>query len=196
MPGNIRLYGTTGYVELAAPATGNNATLTLPTDSIQPGVVLVANQTFTSTTSVILNNCFSTTYDNYRIIVRVTHSASSNFFARLRSAGTDASGSNYYHNGAYVQGATAPATYNSNAATAWNIIVSSSYLNRLITLDVAEPFKAANTSMLCSSQETNGSLVGEYSGGGWHLLANSYDGFSITFDNNSTGYIKIYGYRN
>ena len=30
MPGNIRLYGTTGYVELAAPATGNNATLTLP----------------------------------------------------------------------------------------------------------------------------------------------------------------------
>lgn len=172
-------------------------TLTLPTDSVQPGLILINETTFVSVSAVNINNCFSSSYQSYRLVTRIVHSTGSNVFYRLRAAGTDDASSNYYHNGPYSQGATAPASYNFNATTSWILAISSSYLNRLWTTDLFDPFTATATSGSGISTEFNGSLVGTYAGGFWHNLGSSYDGISLIRDTGTmTGSIRVYAYRN
>lgn len=52
--GSIRLYGaTSGYLELQAPDVAPDATLTLPSDSVQPGLVHLHTETFRDRKSVV-----------------------------------------------------------------------------------------------------------------------------------------------
>ena len=93
---------TSGSVTLAAPDTGSDVSLTLPTTaiatesyadsaaSIGGGLVLIDEESFSAVSSVSLNNVFSATYENYLIKANFTTSASNEVAMRLRASGTDA----------------------------------------------------------------------------------------------------------
>ncbi len=64
-------------------------------------LVLVNTTSFTSQSSININNCFSSSYENYKIMILATSSTTSQFTMRLRASGTDSSGSNYNLKGYY-----------------------------------------------------------------------------------------------
>ena len=60
------------------------------------GSILTNAVSFTSASAISLNGCFSSTYENYRVMFQVSGtSANSNISFRMRSSGTDESGNNY-----------------------------------------------------------------------------------------------------
>ena len=73
--------------------------LIVPSSVAGSGVSVSASGkvTFTAATSVSVNGVFDSTYDNYLLVIREVHSASTAETAnlRLRASGSDASGSNY-----------------------------------------------------------------------------------------------------
>lgn len=197
MPGNIRLYGTTGYVELAAPATGSNTVLTLPTDSIQPGMVLVNKTDFSGAATVSVNNCFTTAYQNYRIIVNAANSTGSSYDLNMRgrSNGIDNSGAIYYD--WYGYGTTTWSVGRTNAATFLRTgVTGNAGNNSTVRIDVMVTIPGQ---LSVASQSTGydgsgmfGSITSALTGG-----SNSFDGFTIySYSGNISGTLRVYGYRN
>ena len=195
MPGNIRLYGTTGYVELAAPATGNNATLTLPTDSIQPGLVLITHQTFSSVSSVPINNCFSSTYKNYRLIFSGNASASVSLSWRLRASGSDITGNSYYWQRFYIENTTSAGTYQgpyTSDISNWGIDTGVTS----VVADIFNPYAVERTHYV-SLNHYNGATSGARFGGGVYYANTQADGINIYPSSGTfSGNISIYGYKN
>lgn len=196
MPGNIRLWGTSGYVELAAPSTAANQVLTLPTDTVQPGMVLISSQTVSSASSISLNNCFSSTYLNYKFIWDGSVSSSSGVYFRLRSSGTDLSSSVYYAHQMYQTDAAGPSRWYGPASS--GIIFDTGDSKTCISGDIFSPF--ANTPTIITSslftlRSALTNVIGTYSGAINNSI--SYDGMSLVgISNTLTGSLRIYGYRN
>jgi hypothetical protein len=162
------------------------------------------NVSFTSASAISLNSCFSSTYDNYKILINTT-GMSTNLECRfrLRSSGTDASGSNYSGGGFYnySSGATVGGL-NYNGATfytfggAGTILNSAAPARNLFVIDISKPFIASETmwNSFISNQDTGGFRATIQ--GNLHDAGISYDGFSIfTSTGTFTGTITVYGYR-
>ena len=159
--------------------------------------------TFSGASSISLNGCFTSTYENYRILFMGTCATSNqlDLFTRLRASGTDASGStdyrffitrNTYANGAANQASTGASTMQGGTISNLN--------NNYLTFEASAPFSATNTTFLSyGTCKGGGSSPSGYAwvGGGMHTLNTSYDG--ITFYGNGeniSGTIRVYGYRN
>lgn len=191
----LRLNGSTsGSVSLDAPATGSNVSLELPTDSIKPGLVLVAAQSFSAVSSVSVNNCFTATYETYRIIGEMTGSTALGAFLRLRSSGTDASGSNYDRN-EVLAGASSLVDTQSNNQTF--VVAGAANTSRRsgFYMDVFAPFLAQETSFIGLRTYPLDDMRGFIEFGG-HNLATSYDGFTLYPNTGTvTGSLQVFGYR-
>jgi len=61
------------------------------------GLTLITSQSFTSSTSIQVNNCFSSTYRNYRLMFQITgiSAQSTNIYFRYSSGGSPNTSSNY-----------------------------------------------------------------------------------------------------
>ena len=72
--------------------------LIVPTSVAGSGVSVSATGkvTFTAATTVSVNGCFTSSYDNYLIVMRMKASSGNpNIQVRMRASGSDATGSNY-----------------------------------------------------------------------------------------------------
>lgn len=198
--GNLRLYGSTsGYVEIAPPAVGGSQVLTLPTDSVQPGLVLIANQSVTAASSVAFNNCFNSTYSNYRIVVDSVGSTSSaaSMSLQFRTSGTAYSSANYYRWTIYGANSTALAA-NWVAGTSSAFFTSTADHAGHGAVDVIQPFSSTIKTSWSGAYYSIGSVASDW---GWTngavLVTNSFDGFALTASSGTfTGSVRIYGYRN
>ena len=189
----VRLNGSSsGFVELAAPAVAGSTTLELPTDSIKPGLVLLAQESFSAVSSVSVDSVFSAEYDNYKVVFRGNASTTLGLRIRFRAAGTDAAGATEYREQRmYLYGsATVNGTYNTSSFIGLNSLFASSY--GAVALDISGPFLAQTTSVMgLASSDTWAGYIGSVNGTG-----SSFDG--ITFLSSSgtfTGSLSIYGYR-
>lgn len=193
----LRLNGTTsGSVSLDAPATGSNVTLELPTDSIKPGLVLVAEQSFSAVSSVSVNNCFTTTYDNYRMELRVLPSAPNIVtYMRLRSSGVDNTTSNYYTFCRSVS-QSGDGTYRVNGNSYFDLGPANSGAGNSVSMDICNPKMSLVTN--CSTTTTGyGSEAFSVFGGLYFSLGSQFDGVTIfPASGTASGTIRIYGYRN
>lgn len=197
----VRIYGTSGYVELAVPSTATSQVLTLPTDSLQPGLVLISNTTFNAASSVSVNNCFSSTYENYRIVISATSSyTGTNVPAtriRFRSGGVDNTVNNYVETLVYSTNTAGPTrAYNqavTNPAACWIYDIGG-----VMVMDIASPFTSNRSTLGTYSAWGQGTVANIMVNGSISYYANaSFDGFTLTPDNgNITGTLRIYGYRN
>ena len=165
---------------------------------IQSALVFIAGGTITDTTSV--NNCFSATYLNYKVVFNnLTSGDSSNLLLRMRASSTDntsavyssiVSGSNG-SSGSYTNGIT------SQSATSFAIAYGNDYANgQTIAFDMFSPFAAKNTQYGIGNS-VNGENAFFFFIAGIHKSTTSFDGFTI-FPTSSTlaGTYKIYGYAN
>lgn len=150
--------------------------------------------TFSASTSVSLNGCFTSSFRNYLIIANVTaKSAESNVQMRMRLSGTDASGATDY---------TYQRTF-SNAATVTTARVVSNFWELeagvLATADIEakvfSPMLAERTRINSLAVSSTDLSIYTSTVGGRHLQSTAYDGMSLVpTSGNMTGTLKVYGY--
>jgi len=161
------------------------------------GLVYVTSTTFSGSSAVQINNCFSSTYDEYRIVMRLTSSVTTNGYLAMNfvDGTTPVTSSTYYNNQIYSAGATAPqANYYGSVSVGYVGWVSD--LSTTITLDLVGPQLAQNKSWvgMCSSFATATAING--SSYGFHYAATQYEGVKFTPASGTiTGTIYVMGYR-
>ena len=188
------------YVEGTGLQSYNGtAWVTWGTSLTPAGVAKITTQTFSAVSSVSVNNCFSSTYVNYRILARFTNSNSGpqGLFLRLRASSTDAT-TNYDTLGfrGYQTGvATESFGYNTDATRYGNATNLTTGMNFSV-IDMAGPFLAETTQMIAQHALTESGTSAVL----WHSTwyndnQTSYDGFTISVAAGTiTGTIYVYGY--
>lgn len=202
----IKINGlNTGSVTLSASATGGDVTLNLPNANgtvattsyadTAPGLQFIVSASL-SGSSVSVNNCFSATYANYRIIVaRSNTSTGANPLLRLRLSGTDATTNYTFQNIQAIS--TSLSGARSTAQTSFRYgSVNTTADDCAQILDLFSPAIAASTFIQSYSVNTGSTPVFDNYFGA-HTTATAYDG--ITFLPSagtwSAGTVFIYGYR-
>lgn len=157
------------------------------------GLVYVKSQAIVAgSATTVVTNAFSTTYDNYRIVLTgLQTSAGQGLAVKLGSTATG-----YYGNMVYALfNATAYTFVPQNNAAFWFAgLTDGAAPTTYSTFDLMSPFLAARTAM-------NGGYYGRgYSGTFAGLLENTTSYTDISFFNDSSGTlsggtITVYGYR-
>jgi len=178
----------------------NGQVSVIPTSVAGTGVSVGAagKVTFAAATTVSVNGCFTSTYENYYIEMLIVHSTSTSTTMRLRAAGTDDSSANYDVQQLLASGATASAVQ-SLAGTSWFLAgVSSTQENESITVNA--PALALATEAISTNRGTANPMV---AGNGLafkmmqHRSLTAFDGFTLTPSAGTiTGYLRIYGWNN
>jgi len=161
------------------------------------GLTLINTTTFSAVASQSINNVFSATYTNYKVLVTLTSASTegSQLAIRLRVAGTDAATTYTYW--VMENNATSSSIFVARSTSATREFIG--YLSNetaIYDLNVSQPFIAAFTEFttIYASNTSLGAVSVGGTGFGGHKTATSYDGISVisTFGT-ITGSISIYG---
>jgi len=164
------------------------------------GLTYITQATPSAQTTISINNCFTSAYENYRIVMNVSAFAvaDGSVGLRLRVGGVDAT-TNYVSQRLLGTGATVAAASNV-LGTDEMYFLSTSTLNprtNAVCYDISSPNIATTTAMNGSfglADAINGViLINSY---GAHTTETAYDGFTLIASNNMTGTIRVYGYQN
>lgn len=196
---NTRLgIGSTGQVLTVAGGVPSWA-------SAASGLTLISTTTIGSAVSSVSlpANTFSSTYDNYKIIISLARSTASSSSGainmRYRASGTDNSDAQYCYNG-----------FESRETNLTNVQVTSStsqrvgyYLDTLwsrtaIAIDLCGINIAKQTAIMISSVSMDGGTRVAHQLNGWHNVDAAYDSatFLIATGTLTNGRISVYGYQN
>lgn len=200
-----RAGGTSSYDVVLTPTTLTaDRTLTLPNATgtvartADVGMRFITSGTFTSQSSVSINNCFSSDYTNYKVVVgNITHSTTLVMRIRMRLAGTDSSSTSWDY--AYTYLYATGGAINTNTATAQTgLYVGDTNLssNTLasFSFDVFQPYVARRTMWLGIGMNYYNQFF-TMPGGGVHNVETAYDGFTLyTNTGTITGNYQVYGY--
>lgn len=164
------------------------------------GLVYVTQASWVSGTSLSVNNCFTSTFADYKLVIRnAKHATTSvNLLFRLRAGGTDTGGTDYYYGRQFISmgGASGGTTGASAAAEIQPGIVASTANAGSGVIEVIDPQLSAVTSV--HFQGIWAVTTGEASvGSGLLNNTTSYDGFSLHANTgNLAGLtVYVYGYR-
>jgi len=162
------------------------------------GLVLVASASPSAVQSVPINNCFTSTYQNYRILVALSTTVGANvaFTARLRVGGTDTA-TQYTDQSFNATAVTAAAS--TSGTDEWFLgNTDPTYKAYFLAFDIQNPNSATTTTFgaIQSSATSAGTLVSRL-GSGVQDATTQFDGITfITAGTSFTGSIRIYGYAN
>lgn len=163
------------------------------------GLNLIATSTFSAAASVSVNNCFTSTYANYRVLINISAAtANADFYMRYRVGGVDATGSDYVTQRIQQSGGTVSGS-GTGATQAYIGILSNPYPTAsATTIDVLDPQIAAWSKIMGSYMyQDSGTSVYNHYISVVHRAATAYDGFSlIPSSGNVSGTVRVYGYRN
>jgi hypothetical protein len=157
--------------------------------------VLINSTSFSAVASQSINDVFSATYTNYRILLRLSASSlTTNVFFRLRVSGADSTAGNYYYAADYFNSGGTNTPVNAGGVTQWNLFQIATTAASHIDMTICAPFATNKTSASGTASATNATQV---FGGGWMGLfdvTTSFTGFSIIGESgNLTGTIQVFG---
>ena len=160
------------------------------------GLVYVTSATLTTNTQI--NNCFTSTYVNYRIVVNVdTHTGgASNIGGQLSTGGTPyTTAANYYYAGSEQQynGGGVVTVSNNGVNAFWVLGRLNGNDSACFVFDVINPQVAVK-----AFYQNNYSDTGYFGRiGGLLNVTNAFDGIKIYHLSGATigGTVRIYGYR-
>jgi hypothetical protein len=193
-------YVKQGAVAIETLGDDIDASLFSITGGKDVGLVPVTTATFTGATVVNVNNCFTSAFANYRIMLTITSVSSTGSYVtwQSRNSGTtDTSSATMNANGYFGQLATVTFVYQAGQ-TAGRISLGGDTVGAagFSVVDMFSPALATNTMWTSSSQ---GILSGNYASlhvAGLKATAAAHDGITLNFPTSSTGTLRIYGYRN
>ena len=155
------------------------------------GLVLITSATIGSAvSSVTVSNCFSSTYENYKIIISGGTCSSNSAGLQLKLGASTAS---YYMGLRGIFYAGGDATETTNNSSAFNQAGSGTNNWLHMNCDLFSPFLAKYTT--AQFQQVRDTY--EAIGGGVHKVATSYTDFTVIPDAGTLtgGTIKVYGYK-
>ena len=164
------------------------------------GLVYITQATATTVNALSINNCFTSTYQNYRIIIN--QSAMSGNFAmgiRFRVGGADDTTANtqYMANSSTAAGGSSVLSGANQDQLVLGFVGSASP-NAGSSIDVFSPQEAARTWGTTLRYEYDSANYVSRSGSFVKDEVTSYDGFSLFAGGAATfsGKVYVYGYRN
>jgi hypothetical protein len=153
---------------------------------------------FTSASAISLNDVFSATYTNYRILIDTDASeADAGLQMRLRVSGTDNTSSNYRFGTGYLTtsgAATFSGQNSAGLATSWRVLAVGSAGRAIACHDIFNPFSTEETGFVGGwfQISTNGF---SHFGSGNMSVTTSYTGFTLfPTAGTITGTVSVYGY--
>ena len=148
--------------------------------------------TVSGVTSVSINGCFNSTYDNYIIVMDYVGTDNAGLYYRMRGSGSDASGSNYTAQRLEAATTTVAGSRESN--------ITFGRINNIITsrsscvMYVYNPFIAIATATRSTTSFSEAPTIIDFAC--THSIATSYDGITIYPSGGTlTGKFAIYGMR-
>ena len=187
--------GTNGYVLTADSAESTGLKWAAPAAG---ALAFIDRQAFSGVSSLSLSGKFSSTYDNYKIFMRIDSlSASTVVYARLRSGSTDNTSSAYRGGRTYQLGNTStPLGDTTGTGTYFAMIGEWNAQTGYVSMDLYAPYLSAYTAYNAFANFYYSSF-GQHNQieGGQMSVSTSYDG--ITFYPGSgtmTGEVYLYGY--
>jgi hypothetical protein len=165
------------------------------------GMTLLANVSFTTASAVQIDNVFTSTYDNYRVVFKSSACSATNVSINLRLVnGTSPISTSLYYYAAVGYTATGSlATTVGNPLSSFNLAQSSTSVGDIaaFSADIIDPQIALKTKILWQSYNFNGSTTFSYNGGGEYDESTQVEGLQV-FPASGTfsGNIRVYGYRN
>jgi hypothetical protein len=193
---NTRLpIGTTGQVLTVSGGVPAWATTTSAN-----GLTLIATAGFSGASAVNINNCFTSTYTNYKIHLIENGSANVGIFWRLRASASDntnnnyswgLAGINYNNNASYLEG------INGALQSSFKLGATGGSNQNVWMADIFQPQATAVTSYvgirISDASSPNGYGL---TTSGFSSVTTSYDGLTIyPSSGNITGTYWIYGYQ-
>lgn len=165
-----------------------------------PGLELVATGTLSSTATNFVG-CFTSAYDNYRIIIdQVSFSSAADVYWRMLSGTTEQTGANYSW---MLRGINTAGTSQDSFATAQTLGYTGctgSGVNNLrigmVTMDITAPAVAQRTLVSSTATSYNAAWISR-TGMSVHDVTTAYDGIRFVTNAAPTfaGNVSIYGYR-
>ena len=166
------------------------------------GLDLITTQSFSAVSSVSINNCFSATYDNYRVLVSegaADSTTTRNLNLRLRVGGVDNSGTSEYNwNILFQYNASTVGGTGGNSNVLPVTAFSGIDKNMAVVLDIFSPARAWRTLLSGSAwrYQNDVSAWVHSTVGGSHTVATAYDGFTLyPASGTFSGVVSVYGYR-
>jgi len=161
-----------------------------------PGAVLIASQRGSSVASISFDNCFSSTYDNYRILVHDSLGSNStpvSFNYRERISSSDVTTATYARAGYFRSSSSATNLYQINLSYA--PLGGIADLSSSCVLDVMNPY-TSNRSTIYSFTVSWGTVAAEAA---WNQFlcpsTSSVDGFTLyPASGTFSGTVSVYGY--
>jgi hypothetical protein len=158
---------------------------------------------FTGASSISINNCFTSTYTSYQIVLLITSgSATGHFYSRLRVSGSDNSTSVY--NSTFVYSVN-----NSTTSVVENVLNQDKFQlgynetsarNNFLNMHIINPQIVEHTGFVMQSNRnaaTGSNILVSYNGGGQFANTTAFDGFTLfPASGTLTGTLKVYGYNN
>jgi hypothetical protein len=162
------------------------------------GLVLLNTTSFTGVSSQSINNVFTSTYDNYRVLYTpVASNTVSSHFLRLRASGTDDTSANYQRQflGADNTSVTGARGTNGTSFNMGDLIGTD---RDAVALDFFSPNLVRNTAIWKTQLRryaSTSTLIAMHSFG--HTSTTQFDGFTIAVTGAGitiSGEISVYGY--
>ena len=168
-------------------------------DPVASGFTLISTQTMSAAASLNVNNCFTASYTNYKILINLTAAGANDYmYMKMRISGTDSS-TNYYGwlQRNFSSSATQPTQTSNISNGSSGVEIASSTLNLTSVTEVLSPYTATPTGFasVANIWDTGNSRTLSYTWQGMHSASTSYDGFSLIPNSGTlTGTVYIYGY--
>jgi len=183
-----------GAAAIRALGTSIDTSMNTALGTRKSGLVLLNTTSFSAVASFSLAaDTFTSTYDNYKILVQITTAASAGYLTgRVRAAGSDLSGADYAS--AMIQAAYASTTLGNDNAGATATSFRLSYVDgrQNITMELMNP-KTTQFTSFYNMNDRQG--YGYQTAGGVYKQTTSVDSFTfISGAGNLTGSYSVYGY--
>ena len=160
------------------------------------GLVYITKSTFSSVTSVSIDNCFSTDYSQYKIIIDASGPSINQINMRMRENGIDNSSAQYNWQYLGTSGGSTVIGSRSTSATSFDTVAFSRDNKAICVFELLNPFQSTYTTgytMTTLEPETTSLALYHYSYG--MDVTISYDGLTLLPDTSTfSGTVYVYGY--
>ena len=180
--------GSTGQVLTVAAGAPSWAT---PATAAS-GLTLINVQTFSASSGINVDNVFTSTYTNYRLVL--SNVTSSGPYISYRERASSTNNATNYKKGQYYRSYTSGTAGTNSGGTEGNLFdLNTDATNTLgATLELQCPATTAYTGFQWSASSSDQTHIGN----GIHANAAAYDGFTLfPYSGTMTGTVSIYGYQ-
>jgi len=161
------------------------------------GLTLINTTTFSAVTAVQVDDCFTSTYDNYLVLLQIPTVSTTNITIRCRLVDTVTpyAGADYEYYAAGVLDSGATSNLAAYSQTSFQFTSNNSATSSALTLNLFSPKLAATTNATFNSMSRSSAWYFSYAGAGGLRTSTAYEGIQFyPSSGNFTGTLSIYGY--